>query len=84
MESVLALLIPILGVIGFWAWLLARSPVGRAYADRLRGPAVSDDRADLEAAIAALRSEVAELTERLDFAERLLAEPRERKLGAGQ
>jgi hypothetical protein len=83
MEGVVAVLIPIVGMIGFWAWLLARSPVGRAYADRLRGTTVPGDRADLEASIAALRGEVAELTERLDFAERMLAERRERKLGAG-
>ena len=77
MEGVVALLIPIVGTIGFFAWLLARSPVGRAYADRLRGDAVIADRADLEASIEALRGEVAELTERMDFTERLLAKERD-------
>jgi len=40
--------------------------------------------AALEDEVALLNSQVAELGERLDFAERLLAERRERKLGAGQ
>jgi hypothetical protein len=48
MTDVLALLIPIVAVVGFWVWLLARSPVGRAYADRLRGSSITTDRADLE------------------------------------
>ena len=39
--------------------------------------------AALEEDVAKLRNEVAELAERLDFAERMLAERRERKLGAG-
>jgi len=34
--------------------------------------------------VSALDGQVAEMAERLDFAERLLAERRERKLGAGQ
>jgi hypothetical protein len=77
MEGVLALLIPIVGTVGFFGWLIARSPVGRAYADRLRGTAVTADRADLEASIEALRAEVAELAERIDFTERLVAKERE-------
>ncbi|HUL49037.1 MAG TPA: hypothetical protein VLT79_03380 [Gemmatimonadales bacterium] len=74
MEGVL---IPIVSVVGFFTWLLARSPVGRAYADRLRaGTAPGLDRAEhasLMEAVDALRREVAELSERMDFAERLLA-----------
>jgi hypothetical protein len=77
MGDALSLLIPIVAVAGFWAWLLARSPVGRAYADRLRGTAVTTDRAELEASIEALRGEVAELAERIDFTERLLAKERD-------
>ena len=40
--------------------------------------------AALEERVVALDGQVAEIAERLDFAERLLAERRERKLGAGQ
>src|SRR5438132_270065 len=40
--------------------------------------------AALEAQVAALQGQISELAERLDFAERLLAEQRGRKLGAGQ
>ena len=48
--------------------------------------AAADDRrvAALEERVSALDGQVAEIAERLDFAERLLAERRERKLGAGQ
>ncbi len=48
------------------------------------GPA--DDRrvAALEEQVSLLNGQVAELAERLDFAERMLAERRERTLGAGQ
>jgi hypothetical protein len=61
--------------------LLAFSPLGRALADRLRGPghrsAGGDDaaeRAELQEALEDVRREVAELAERVDFAERLLAQ----------
>jgi len=40
--------------------------------------------AALEERVVALDGQLAEIAERLDFAERLLAERRERKLGAGQ
>src|SRR5207245_179153 len=53
-------------------WLF-RSPVGEALAEGGR-----------EERVSALDGQVAEMAERLDFAERLLAERRERKLGAGQ
>ncbi len=48
--------------------------------------AAADDRrvAALEERVSALDGQVAEMAERLDFAERLLAERRERKLSAGQ
>ena len=83
MQGVLDVLVPIISVAGFFAWLLARSPVGRAYADRMRagGGASSADRAEqaqLAEAVDALRREVSELSERMDFAERLLAKGGER------
>ena len=37
MEGVLALMIPIVAVGGFFAWMISLSPVGKAYAERLRG-----------------------------------------------
>lgn len=73
-------LIPILALGGFFAWMIALSPVGKAYAERLRhrrGP--RDDAGDLEAlleAVEQLRREVAELAERVDFTERLLGKQR--------
>ncbi len=73
-------------------WLL-RSPVGEALADRIRqrphgrwGVAGEDPQrvTALEEHVSQLQGQVSELAERLDFAERLLAEQRGRKLGAGQ
>jgi len=70
-----------------------RSPVGEALAERFRsrvarrGGSAGEDAsrvAGLEEHVAQLQGQVAELAERLDFAERMLAERRERKLGAGQ
>jgi len=76
-----------------------RSPVGEALAERIRmrtggrwgvgggcGGGGGDPQrvAALEEQVAQLQSQVSELAERLDFAERMLAERRERKLGAGQ
>ena len=72
-------------------WLL-RSPVGEALAERIRmrtrgrsGPGDDPQRvAALEEQVSHLQEQVGELAERIDFAERMLAERRERKLGAGQ
>ncbi len=72
---------------------LLRSPVGEAIAERIRtraqrrGGGGGDDPQRLEALeaqVSHLQGQVSELAERIDFAERLLAERRERKLGAGQ
>jgi len=75
---------------------ILRSPVGEAIAERIKtrgqrrggaGGAGGDDPqrvAELEAQVSHLHGQVSELAERIDFAERLLAERRERKLGAGQ
>jgi hypothetical protein len=74
-------------------WVL-RSPVGEALSERIRtrtqrrwGTAAGEDPqqvAALEAQVSHLQGQVSELAERIDFAERMLAERRERKLGAGQ
>jgi hypothetical protein len=72
---------------GWWLWLRSR-------ADRLRGTSAQDVRA-LQDSIAALRTELEtmygdltqgqqELHERLDFAERLLAQGQGRALGQGE
>ncbi len=79
MEGTLALLIPIISVGGF-AWMIAISPLGRAFGEPLRGqargPGDAREREELLAAVEDLRREVAELAERVDFTERLLAKER--------
>lgn len=74
---------------------IAFSPIGRAVAERIRGKSASPDAAELRADLAehkdtvtqeleAVRQEVAELAERLDFAERLLAKNRDgQRIGPG-
>ena len=67
-------------------FLLAISPIGKALAERIRHPRVRGAQdPELVAEVDALRSEVAELHERVDFAERLLAQRQEPgKIGAGE
>ena len=78
MEGVLALMIPIVAVGGFFAWMIALSPVGKAYAERVRGhKGASGDgegQGELLESVEQLRREVAELAERVDFTERLLGQ----------
>lgn len=80
-ETFMALMIPILAVGGFFAWMIAISPVGKALGERIRHGAVPPGGAggteEVLAAIEDLRREVAELAERVDFTERLLARQRE-------
>jgi hypothetical protein len=85
MEDILALIL----IFGGGACIaMAFSPIGRAVADRIRGKSASagggDVRTDLaqhkealDQELEAVRREVAELAERVDFAERLLAKNRE-------
>ena len=54
-------------------FLLSVSPVGKALAERIRGQARAAQDPELLADVDALRHEVAELHERVDFTERLLA-----------
>jgi uncharacterized membrane protein len=88
----------IAGTLGL-RWLF-HSPIGEAIADGIRarwrrrwgggestgevGSADAQRVGALEEQVTLLQSQVAELAERLDFAERVLAERRERKLGAAQ
>jgi hypothetical protein len=59
-------------------FLLSISPVGRALADRLRAHAPPAHDPELLAEVDALRQELAELHERVDFAERILLSGSER------
>jgi hypothetical protein len=81
MESILAITF-IFG--GGTLFLLSISPVGRALADRLRGhaPPVADP--ELLAEVEALRQEVADLHERVDFTERMLGSQDRGVLGKGE
>jgi hypothetical protein len=67
----------------FWggtAFLLAMSPIGRAIAERIRAHgAVPMQDPELLAEVDALRRDVSELQERVDFTERLLAQSQERQ-----
>ncbi len=66
-------------------FLLAVSPVGKALADRIRhgsSPAAPDP--GVLAELEQLRSDLTDLQERVDFAERLLAEKRAAQLPAGE
>lgn len=85
MEGVLAITF-IFG--GGTLFLLAISPVGKALAERIRrqgGAVIPEDvraeldefRTELLGEVQHLRTEVSELSERMDFAERLLAKQRE-------
>jgi hypothetical protein len=66
-------------------FLLSISPVGKALADRLRGTHEPVQDPDLLAEVDALRQEVAELHERVDFAERILMKSQDRhQLGQGE
>ncbi len=83
MEGVLAITF-IFG--GGTLFLLSLSPVGKALAERIRGQgARAAQDPELLAEVDALRSDVAELHERMDFAERLLAQRAEPgKIGASE
>jgi hypothetical protein len=59
-------------------FLLSISPVGKALADRLRGNHEPAQDPELLAEVDALRQEVADLHERVDFAERILLKSHDR------
>jgi hypothetical protein len=89
--SQLGVLIPIIAVGGFFAWRIALV-VSNVYTAKLKaqGDAAVGSAGGSEPVLAAveeLRREVAELAERVDFTERLLAKARDGeagKLGPGQ
>jgi hypothetical protein len=65
-------------------FLLSISPVGKALADRLRGNVPPAQDPELLAEVEALRQEVAELQERVDFTERMLSSKERQELGKGE
>ncbi len=76
-----------IAALGFFAVLafIVAGPIGRAFADRLRGKGrdAALDTGEVESLrddLQSLRQQVAELAERQDFTERLLAQARERGL----
>jgi len=69
---------------GGMLWLLSRTEIGHAIADRIRGTALNRPDPVVLEELERLRGEVSELHERVDFAERMLAGQRvERPLGSG-
>lgn len=76
MEGVLAIIF-IFG--GGTLFLLSVSPIGKAYAERIRAKTheLAPPDPQVLAELDELRGQVSELHERVDFAERLLAERRE-------
>lgn len=78
--------VPIVLFIAIAAAVILRGPIGKAIADRIAGRsgAAPPGQDDILAAVDELRREVAELAERIDFTERLLAKQREaQRLGPG-
>ena len=77
MEGILAITL-IFG--GGTAFLLSISPIGKAVAERIRSRgAVPMQDPELLAEVDALRRDVSELQERVDFTERLLSQTQERQ-----
>jgi len=75
----LGVLIPIIGMLIGGFFVVSRSEIGRAFAHRLRTVGVPPDSnlaaevQELRNEVAALRTELSETQERLDFTERVLA-----------
>jgi hypothetical protein len=79
-----AVLIPVVLFGGFFSWMIART-VSKAYTAKLQGAQAGTTgearQEELAAALEEVRREVAELAERVDFTERLLAKGREGEAG---
>jgi hypothetical protein len=78
-------LIPVVLFGGFFAWMIART-LTKAYTAKLQGgtqagTAGEARQEELATGLEELRREVAELAERVDFAERLLAKGRDGEAG---
>lgn len=77
-EPMMALMIPILGVLIGAFVVFSRSHIGHALAERIAGrsagsPALEAEVRELRGEVDAIRAELTETQERLDFAERLLS-----------
>jgi len=74
----LAVMIPIIAVGGFFAWMIALA-LSKVYLEKLRlqhgGVDAGAGQEEVRAALEQVRRAVAELAERVDFTERLLAKP---------
>jgi hypothetical protein len=78
MGDVIALMIPIVAITGFFGWMITLT-ITKAHNARLQAQSAAPDPADKEEVLTAvedLRREVAELAERVDFTERLLSKVR--------
>ena len=76
-------LIPIVAIGGFFGWMISLS-LSRAYTAKLKAQtqaAGATGQEDVLAAVEEVRREVAELAERVDFTERLLAKARDGEAG---
>ncbi len=82
-------LIPVVAIGGFFGWMIALT-LSKAYTAKLKAQSQAAGmmgQEDVLAAVEELRREVAELAERVDFTERLLAKTRDGeagKLGPGE
>lgn len=76
----LEVLIPITLFLSITVILVLRGPFGRALAERLSRRGDDREVLDLKADVAELRHELADMQERLDFAERLLARQQDKAL----
>ena len=79
MEDIIAIIMVFgTGMVG----IVAFSPIGRAIAERMRTKdgqlPPNEDVEDLRAELQSVREQLSELAERQDFAERMLAQQRER------
>lgn len=79
-KQALAVMIPVLAVFFTGLVVLSRTVIGKAIARRIGGDQQTGDDVhqhlvELETEMAAMRQELLEAQERLDFAERLLARP---------
>jgi hypothetical protein len=79
MEGVLALSIPIIAILTFGAVMIGRGPIGQALARAIGGHAgeIELEVVELRQQVEQLRLEMGDMQERVDFAERLLAQPRD-------
>ncbi len=65
MEDIIAVFIPIIAIGGFFAWMISLSPVGKAFAERLKhgpvprdGAGTAEEHAELVETVEQLRREV--------------------------